>query len=93
MYSQFPPVSAARSTTIDPNFMDSTISLVINLGAGFPGISAVVITISTSLHYLANNFISASINSLDITLAYPPTPAPSSPSNYNSKKSAPTDLT
>lgn len=74
--------------------MDSTISLVMSLGAGFPGMRAVVMTISTSLHYLAKSFISASMNSLDMTLAYPPTPAPpSSPSNYNSKKSAPTDLT
>ena len=31
---------------------------------------------STSLAYLANNFISASIYSLLITLAYPPSPSP-----------------
>ena len=46
-----------------------TISLVISLGAGLPGIKAVVIIISTSLAYLINNFISSSINSLDISLA------------------------
>lgn len=69
VYSQLPPVSAAKSTTTEPLFMESTISLVISLGASFPGIKAVVIIMSTSLAYLANSFISASIYSLDIVLA------------------------
>jgi hypothetical protein len=69
VYSQFPPVSEARSTITLPNFIESTIALVISLGAGFPGMRAVVMTISTSLHYLANKAISASMNSFDITFA------------------------
>ena len=44
--SQFPPVSAARSTITDPGGMASTISLVIRMGAFFPGTAAVVITAS-----------------------------------------------
>ena len=65
---------------------------MINFGAGLPGIKAVVTIISTSLAYLANNFISSSINSLDISLAYPPCPSPDS-FNLISKNSAPKDST
>ena len=36
--SQLPPVAAARSTITDPAFIVEIISLVISLGAGFPGI-------------------------------------------------------
>ncbi len=43
-----PPASAARSTTTEPAFIDSIISLEISFGAGFPGMSAVVIIMSTS---------------------------------------------
>jgi len=50
--------------------------VVIKVGAFFPGIRAVHTITSTSLAYLANNFISSSMNSLLITLAYPPTPSP-----------------
>ena len=53
----------------EPAFMDSTISLVISTGAGFPGISADVITMSTSLHCLANKAIAASLNALDTSPA------------------------
>ena len=69
VYSQLPPFWAAKSTTTLPGFIESTISLVIKRGAGFPGINAVVIMISTSLACSANNAISASINAFDITLA------------------------
>lgn len=92
--SQFPPVSAAKSTITLPGLINSTIYLVISLGAGFPGISAVVITISTSSHCFANNFISASMNYLVISFAYPPTPAPDSFSKpFTSKNYAPRDWT
>jgi len=40
--------------------MASTCSFLISLGAGFPGIRAVVIMISTSLAYFKNKAISAS---------------------------------
>lgn len=56
-----------------------------------PGIRAVLMRMSTSLHCLANRAISASINSLDISLAYPPTPSPDSLIS-TSKGSAPNDL-
>ena len=69
MISQLPPASAAKSTITDPGFMAATISSVINVGAGRPGISAVVITMSTSLHCSMNSFISASMNSFDMTFA------------------------
>jgi len=38
--SQLPPASAAKSTTTDPCFITASISLVINFGAGFPGMRA-----------------------------------------------------
>ena len=52
-----------------PSFIDSTMSAVISFGAGLPGISAVVMMMSTSLACSANSAISASMNSLLITLA------------------------
>lgn len=53
---------------------------------------AVVIIMSTSLAYLANSSISASINSLDISFAYPPVPSPLS-AIFTSINSAPSDYT
>ena len=50
--SQLPPCSAARSTITLPGFIDCTISAVISFGAGLPGISAVVMMMSTSLRLL-----------------------------------------
>ena len=93
--SQFPPVSAAKSTITDPYFMFSTNSFDNNFGAGLPGISAVVIIISTSLAYFKNNANSASKYSFPISLAYPPIPAPSTTSPFilTSKNSAPQDFT
>ena len=44
--SQLPPRSAARSTMTEPGFMLSTIAAVTRRGAGRPGISAVVMTMS-----------------------------------------------
>ncbi len=51
--SQLPPCSAAMSTITLPGFMLLTISAVMSLGAGLPGISAVVMMMSTSLACLA----------------------------------------
>ena len=51
--SQLPPCSAAMSTITLPGFMLCTISAVISLGAGLPGISAVVMMMSHSLACLA----------------------------------------
>jgi hypothetical protein len=91
VHSQFPPFSAARSTTTPPGLMASIISLVIKTGAFLPGIRAVVIMISTSLAYCIKSSISALINSGDISLAYPPVPSPDS-FILTSKNSAPKDL-
>ena len=44
-----PPLAAAMSTTTLPGFIEATISSVSSRGAGRPGISAVVMTMSTSL--------------------------------------------
>ena len=41
-----PPCSTARSTITLPGFMDATISSVTSVGAGRPGIRAVVMTMS-----------------------------------------------
>ena len=46
--SQLPPRSAARSTTTEPGFIASTMSSSQSFGAGRPGISAVVMTMSIS---------------------------------------------
>ena len=46
--STLPPCAAAMSTTTLPGFIEATISAVSNRGAGRPGISAVVMTMSTS---------------------------------------------
>ena len=47
--SQLPPCSAAMSTITLPARMLLTMSAVISLGAGLPGISAVVMMMSASL--------------------------------------------
>lgn len=60
-------------------------------GGHTPGMRAVLMRMSTSLHCWANSFISASMNSLDISLAYPPCPSPDSFTS-TSKGSAPRDL-
>jgi len=52
--SQLPPCSAAMSTMMLPGFIDCTMSAVISLGAGLPGMSAVVMMMSTSFACLAN---------------------------------------
>ena len=49
-----------------------------SIGAFCPGIRAVEMMMSTSFACLANNAISASINSFDMTFAYPPAPSPDS---------------
>ena len=51
--SQLPPCSAAMSTITLPGFMLRTISAVMSLGAGLPGISAVVMMMSTSRAWAA----------------------------------------
>ena len=51
--SQLPPCSAARSTITLPGFIERTISAVMSLGAGLPGINAVVMMMSTSFACLA----------------------------------------
>ena len=46
--STFPPWPAAMSTMTLPGFIDATSAAVMSRGAGRPGMSAVVITMSTS---------------------------------------------
>ena len=46
--STLPPLAAAMSTITLPGFIEATISAVIIRGAGRPGISAVVMMMSTS---------------------------------------------
>ncbi|CAB4952813.1 unannotated protein [freshwater metagenome] len=47
--STLPPFWAAMSTITEPGFMLATISAVISNGAGRPGMSAVVMMMSTSV--------------------------------------------
>jgi hypothetical protein len=51
--SQLPPCSEARSTITLPGRIERTISAVMSFGAGRPGISAVVMMMSTSFACLA----------------------------------------
>ena len=67
--SQFPPCSAAISTMTLPVFIDSTMSAVMSFGAGLPGMSAVVMMMSTSVACLAKSAISALMNSGLMTFA------------------------
>ena len=53
--SQFPPRSAAKSTITDPGAIAAIIALVTRIGAFFPGMLAVVITMSMSLITLIIN--------------------------------------
>ena len=41
-----PPLAAAMSTTTEPGFIAATVSAVTSSGAGRPGMSAVVMTMS-----------------------------------------------
>ena len=43
-----PPLAAAMSTTIEPGCIAATVSAVMSCGAGRPGISAVVMTMSAA---------------------------------------------
>mmetsp|Transcript_28588 Transcript_28588/g.48630 ORF Transcript_28588/g.48630 Transcript_28588/m.48630 type:complete len:293 (+) Transcript_28588:2501-3379(+) len=76
--AMLPPASAAKSTQTLPGFSISTMCCSINNGAFLPGISAVEMIMSTSLHCFSNNSRSAARNSGDISFAYPPAPEPSS---------------
>mmetsp|Transcript_3228 Transcript_3228/g.9360 ORF Transcript_3228/g.9360 Transcript_3228/m.9360 type:complete len:276 (-) Transcript_3228:848-1675(-) len=89
--AMLPPFCAARSTVTLPGFMEAIISLLMSKGAFLPGMSAVVMMMSTSLHCFANRSISAAMNSGDISLAYPPPPSPDS-SSSTVRNSAPSDL-
>src|SRR5213078_2798614 len=70
--SQFPPVSAARSTITDPGFRPCTAAAVMRIGAFLPGIAAVEITMSASFAAPARNASSLRCVSSDSSLAYPP---------------------
>jgi len=48
LVATLPPFAAAMSTITLPDFIDATISAVMMRGAGRPGISAVVMMMSTS---------------------------------------------
>jgi len=67
--AMLPPFSAAKSTTTEPRFIDATIAAEMSLGAGLPGMSAVVMMMSTSLAILAKSAISASMKAGLISLA------------------------
>ena len=67
--SQFPPVSTARSTITEPGFIPRTASAVISTGARFPGIAAVVMTMSASFACCAINVSSRRWVSSDSSVA------------------------
>ena len=66
---QLPPCSAGRSTITEPGFIVLTISSVTSTGAGRPGISAVVMTMSCFLIVCAINSACLTWYSGDIGLA------------------------
>ena len=86
-----PPADAARSTVTEPAFILPTISSVTMTGAFLPGMSAVVMTMSTSSHCLVSISRAAACHSADISLAYPPPPSPDS-SKSTLRNSAPIDF-
>jgi len=88
--TMFPPAEAARSTHTDPGLSLDTMSAVIRVGAFLPGMSAVVITMSTSSHCFESMRLAAVCHSADISLAYPPAPSPLSLKS-TSRNSAPID--
>ena len=53
--STLPPRSTARSTITDPSAIEATMSRLTSFGAGRPGMSAVVMMMSTSSACLAYN--------------------------------------
>ena len=46
--STLPPLAAAMSTITEPGFIAATVSAVMSVGAGRPGMSAVVMTMSAA---------------------------------------------
>ena len=70
--SQFPPVSAARSTITEPARMRSTALAGISFGAGRPGTAAVVITTSKSGMRSSSAACCCACSSAESSLAYPP---------------------
>jgi len=67
--SQFPPPTAARSTTTLPGFMPATASLVMSRGERLPGMAAVVMAMSVSWSTLRNVSCCAFLKSSDISFA------------------------
>ena len=67
--SLLPPCSAARSTITLPGAIDLIIASVMSFGAGRPGISAVVMMMSTSRACSANSSISALMKASLMTFA------------------------
>ena len=64
-----PPLEAAMSTTTEPGFIEATISSVISRGAGRPGISAVVMRMSTSAACAAYSSAALASKSALVSLA------------------------
>jgi hypothetical protein len=62
----------------EPGLIEFTISEEISLGAGLPGIIAVVMMISASATQRFIDSASAFLYASDISFAYPPSPEPSS---------------
>src|SRR5215208_7136195 len=89
--SQFPPVSAARSTITDPSRIFSTAAAGTSLGAGRPGMAAVVMTASKSGIRSSSASCCRSCSSGVSSRAYPP--SVSSPTIPRSRNDAPSDIT
>ena len=67
--STLPPLAAAMSTMTEPGFIAATISAVMSRGAGRPGISAVVMMMSTSGACAAYSSAARRLYSSPISLA------------------------
>ena len=55
MPTTLPPCSTARSISTEPGFIEATCSALTSFGAGRPGISAVVTTMSCFLMWSATS--------------------------------------
>ena len=92
--SQFPPLAAAMSTMTLPGRIEATISAVMSSGAGRPGISAVVMMMSTSRACAAYSSAALRSKSSEVCLAYPSELASNSSSDRSTRRnSAPIDST
>ena len=92
--STLPPCAAAMSTMTEPRFISATSAAVIRRGAARPGMSAVVMTMSTSAACAEYSAAAARSYASLVALAYPSEETSFSSSGTSTGRySPPIDLT